>query len=255
MNRPIVLTAQFLVAALVASTAPAESTAVLQPGNPAVSCRGLAPYEHAWSWRTVMPDGSIRPQGIWSDHLDATITADGRPIWRRVQGMTYLNGASRTDVLTFDRNTCAPITSEQHRLNGVVLKHRFTDGQVAAERTEPPAATRSTKAAMQTTPFDFLNGEDGPLLAVLPLRVGYRAQLLSAEDLPVGDGTTRIGLKVLREQTVSGGGMGRIRTFVVESPLPGGEGVQTFYISRKPPYFIRLEVALADHRRWIFDQI
>jgi hypothetical protein len=169
--------------------------------------------------------------------------------------MTYLNGASRTDVLIFDRNTCAPISSEQYRLNGIVLRHRFAGSHVTAERTLPPAPVAATSADLPETPFDFLNGEDGPLLAALPLRVGYSATMLAAQDLPVGDGVTPISLSVVREETIDAGAMGRVRTFVVDSPLPGGEGVQTFYISRAPPYFIRLVVHLSDHRAYYFDNI
>src|SRR5690349_5013335 len=132
MKRAFLLISQLFGAGLSGAASAEVPVPLLQPHNPSISCEKLLPYEHAWSWRTVMPDGSIRPQGIWSDHLDATTQA-GRQIWRRVQGMTYLTGASRTDVLLFDRASCAPIMSEQHRLNGVVLKHMFTNGQVTAE--------------------------------------------------------------------------------------------------------------------------
>jgi hypothetical protein len=216
-------------------------------GDGTADCSRLLPFNHAWSWRVVMPDGTVRPQGIWSDHLDATIL-NGRPALRRVQGMTYLNGLSTTGVLFVDPATCAPISSEQHRLHDVVLKHSFIDGHIVTERTEPPAAMRSTTIDVAETPFDFLNGEDGPLLAAFPLRVGYSATMLVAQDLPAGDGTTEVSFRVLREEIIDAGAMGRVRTFVIESPLPGGEGIQTFWISRSPPYFIRLVITYADHR-------
>src|SRR5262249_49752377 len=91
-------------------------------------------------------------------------------------------------------------------------------------------------------------GEDGPLLAAFPLRVGYAGTMLVASDFPDADGTTFVSFHVLREETISAGAMGRVRTYVVESPLPRGEGVQTFWISPNPPYFIRLMITYADHR-------
>ncbi len=229
------------------TAAPATQGATVHVGGAAANCERLRPYDHAWFWHVIMPDGTNRQEGIWSDHLDLT-TVNGRRVLRRVQGVTYLNGLSTSGVVLIDPATCAPISNEQHRLNGAVLKRTFDNGQMTTERTEPPAAMRTATIATSETPFDFLNGEDGPLLAAFPLRVGYSATMLAASDFPDPDGTTLVSFRVIRQETINAGALGRVRTFVVESPLPRGEGIQTFWISPNPPYFIRLIITYSDHR-------
>ncbi len=230
------------------------SGATVHVGDHVADRTRIQPYNHAWYWRVVMPDGTERPQGIWSDHLDI-MSVEGRRQLRRVQGMTYMNGLTTTGVNLIDPATCAPISTEQHRLNGVVLKRAFGDGRIVTTRTTPPAGPVTTTFAVPETPFDFLNGEDGPLLAALPLRVGYALTLFTAEDFPNDDGVRLVTMRVVREEMVDAGPLGRVRAFVVVNDIPG-QYTQTLWISRDPPYYLRLVMTFPDNRyTFYFDNI
>src|SRR5438477_5805705 len=81
----------------------------------------LKPYNNAWFYSVKSDDGQVRPQGIWSDHMQWT-TANGKQALLRVQGTTFVNGLSNTIINTFDPKTLAPITSEAHGIDGSIFK-------------------------------------------------------------------------------------------------------------------------------------
>src|SRR5258706_11451666 len=68
----------------------------------------LQPYDNAWIYSATKPDGTKAVQGIWTDHF-AKVTIDGKLVWRRLQGMTYVNHLMSSVSNTFDPATCAPI--------------------------------------------------------------------------------------------------------------------------------------------------
>jgi hypothetical protein len=118
---------------------PAWAAEPIGVGSPALHC-APQPYENAWTWKVVLADGKVRPQGVWSDQLQRT-TQDGRDVLRRVQGMTYLNGQHMTLLTLMDPATCAPIRMERRGIDGRVQRRRFENGQMVTERVEADGAT------------------------------------------------------------------------------------------------------------------
>src|SRR5262249_50586396 len=152
-----------------------NSPLVFKPGDPRVSGAQLQPYDNAWLYTAKLPDGSVHVQGIWTDHFART-TMNGKSLWRRLQGMTYVTHvmASVSDV--FDPTTCMPVTNEQHHPDESVLKRTFDGGHVTSERVDKPgAAPAKTHFDMPESFFDFYGGTYGLLLSCFPLTPGMTA--------------------------------------------------------------------------------
>ena len=233
---------------------PSIPVSALHVGDGTANCRILSDYENAWRWTVTTPDGKKKIEGTWSDRLDR-VTADGQAVFRRVQGMTYVTAMTFVSVTRFDPVTCAPITSEQHNVDGTINRHTVTGTHVVSERTASNGQKTTTPVDLAMAPFDFFNGQDGLLLAALPLKVGYSGTVFAIDEIGQKDGLKLAPFKVVREETVAAGAHGKVDTFVVVADLPG-EYTQTFWISQKPPYFIRLVVDYPDNRySFSFDMI
>jgi hypothetical protein len=95
--------------AALATPAPVSTTtSPIAVGDPRVSGARLKPYDNAWLWKVQFPGGKVKVQGIWSDHLDLT-TENGKQVFRRVQGMSYVTGKNTIGVNLFDPASCAPL--------------------------------------------------------------------------------------------------------------------------------------------------
>lgn len=234
---------------------PGKPTAsAIQVSDGIADCRKLHPYENAWLWTVATADGKVRTEGIWSDHLD-NIEVEGRHLLRRVQGMSYVNARSYVGVTQFDARTCAPAMSEQHPVDGSINRHTVDGTHVVTQRTAKDGTITTAEVELPSSAFDFFNGQDGLLLAALPLTVGYSGTIAAINEMGDGDGPKVAPFKVVREELVSAGMRGAVHSFVVVSELPG-EYTSTYWISEKPPYFIRLLVTYPDNRySFYFDMI
>jgi hypothetical protein len=93
------------------------------------------------------------------------------------------------------------------------------------------------------------------LIAALPLSVGYEATVASMDEMTSSDAEKPVSLKVLREETVKNLRGQPTKAFVVESDDPG-QSTAWYWISKAPPYYLRLEMEFPDHRmKYVFDQI
>jgi len=249
---------RIVAAAIVVGAFPASSSAVDKPeiirvGGPAVSGMHLQPYDNAWIYSATLPNGSVRVQGIWTDHFER-YTANGKSMWRRLQGMTYVNHVASSVSDVFDPVTCAPVSNEQHHPDESVLKRTFDGVHVVSERIDKPGAESKKNSFDLSAPvFDFYGGTYGILLSCLPLKVGYSATFPAIDETK--DESKPVTLSVLREEQVRAGLMGMVKTLVVLIDTPG-EYSQIFWLSKNPPYIIRLQVAWADkHAVATFDML
>ena len=245
--------AAILIAVFPATLSAVEKPQVIHVGEAVVSGAHLQPYDNAWTFSATLPDGSVRVQGIWTDHFEH-YSVNGKSVWKRLQGMTYSNHLMSSVSNVFDPGTCAPVSNEQHHPDESVLKRTFDGVHVVSERIDKPGAeSRKNSFDLSQPVFDFYGGSYGILLACLPLKVGYVATFQAIDETK--DELKPVTLSVLREERVTAGRMGTVKTLVVFVDTPG-EYSQTFWLSKAPPYIIRLQVAWADkHAVATFDML
>ena len=217
------------------------SGATLSPtvhvGDGVIDGRFLQPYDNAWLYTVTLPNGQKSTQGIWSDHLQWT-NVDGRQVLMRVQGTTFVNGVSNSIRNVFDPGTLAPIWSETHGIDGSIVRRTFHGAHVVTEtRASSTASAARTEADLAMSVYDFNGGLYGLLLAALPLEAGFTGALPAVADT---DNVLSIEpFKVLREEEVAAGSHGLLKAWVVETAHPGDYRM-TFWLSKKPPYIIKL---------------
>jgi len=232
------------ICAIVASAgmqaAAATSTQIPQrAADSAIPGARLKPYSNAWMFSFVK-DGVRKDQGIWSDVMRYR-DVDGRHLLERVQGMTYSDGRSSVTINRFDPLTLVPVYSEQHTPDGKVVKRSFAGTHVELHLTNAPGATEEVSTADFPVPvFDFNGGMYGTLIAAQPLRIGYSGAIPAVgefDNKPVS-----VPFQVVRRETIDAGFKGRVPAWVV---AVGGEEPMTFWISKGPPYILRLELPMS----------
>jgi len=224
---------------------------VVAPGSAELKCN-IVPYDNAWLWTVAFPDGTTSVQGIWSDHVDNS-SVDGKRVIRRVQGMSYVKGKTMQLIVTIDPKTCAPLSTERHTIDGSVYTREFNESTITTQRTSAHGDHNVTTIAADAPAFAFNDGEDALLLASLPLRSGYQARISAIDEMTASDSLKPIEIRVLKQDTLHDS-RGTRTAFVVEAK--DTESKSTLWISRKPPYYLRLEVSYSDNRyRSIFERI
>ena len=246
--------AAIALVASAAGAAPAPSPPrAIHVGDGTADGSRLRPYDNAWLLSVTLPDGRIRPQGIWSDHMEAG-ELNGRHILRRIQGMTYVNGVSQSTVNVFDSATCAPITTEGRGRDGKVFRRTFDGSHIVTERPSQDITPASTAALTAPEPvFDFYGGMYGLLLSCFPLDVGYSGTFTAVDEFR--DVATPVSFSVVRRERVRAGARGEVDTLVAVVDTPG-QYTETFWLARQAPYIIRLVITVPDHSRTMsFDMI
>jgi hypothetical protein len=197
----------------------------------------LQPYNNAWFYTAKMADGTVHPEGIWTDHMQWT-DVGGRRVMLRLQGITFVNGLSASTINVFDPKTLAPIKTEKHNIDGTIFRRTF-DGphitSVTLKNASDKTAPKSTD--LPEAVFDFNGGLYGILLAALPMKAGFAGSLPAVADFD--DVLSVENFHVLREEPVRAGSHGMVKSWVVES-VKSGNYRMTFWITKAPPYIIRL---------------
>ena len=200
--------------------------------------RHLQPYENVWRYTATLPNGTLKVQGLWTDRAEL-IEKDARGFMRRVQGMTYVNGLTSSQINVFDPATMVPASSEVHRIDGTWLRREFNGLTITETRGTSPIDT----VGVQTTfgvpmqVFDFWGGMYGTLLAALPLSPGYAGTVAAIDEFDPK--YKPASFRVVREEDLMAGKMGRVHAWVVES-----EGM-TFWISANAPYILKLDMSMS----------
>ena len=229
---------RYALAFTVALALPAGAeTASVHVGDGTIDGSFLQPYDNAWLYSVKLPDGSTHLQGIWSDHVQWT-TVDGKKALLRVQGTSFVTGASNVMLNTFDPKTMAPIVSETHGIDGTIFRRTFHGAHVTAVSLAGKSDTAApVPADLPEAVYDFNGGLYGLLLACLPLKTGLAGSLPAVADR---ESTFSVEpFHVLRQETVSAGSRGRRKAWVVQSVKPQ-KYAMTFWLAKTPPYIIRL---------------
>jgi len=197
----------------------------------------LQPYNNAWFYTAKLADGQVRPEGIWTDHMQRA-NAGGKEVLIRVQGITFLNGLSSSTINVFDPKTLAPISMEKHNLDGTIFKRTFNGSHVTSVTLKSPSDTSVPSTVELSEPvYDFNGGLYGILLAALPMKVGLSGSLPAVADSD--DVLSMEPFEVLRQESIRAGSRGMVRAWVVKSVKPGNY-TMTFWITKTPPYILRL---------------
>ena len=218
--------------------APATAAApTVHVGDGAIDGSFLQPYNNAWLYTVTSPNGQTSPQGIWSDHLQWT-TVDGKQVFLRVQGTTFVTGVSNSIRNVFDPKTLAPISSEAHGIDGSIFRRTFKGAHVVSETLAGPKDSGTkTETDLPMAVYDFNGGLYGMLLAALPLKIGLTGSLPAVADRD--NVLTAEPFHVVREETVAAGSRGRLKAWVVQTEKPGDYHM-TFWLTKQPPYIIKL---------------
>ena len=215
----------------------------LSVGDPRIDARKLKPY--AGQWRVVEKrlDGSQVEVERSSEKVDR-VRNKGRRVWRQIQHETFGNtGTSDMTVLT-DASSFAPLLAEQKDVRDGSLKRISYHGREIGIECGGHLCPPTIKAPAQGTirhavrtdaaPFDYFGGSYGILFAVLPLKVGARFRV------PVyspAQGLIWLRVEVTGTERVNAGGGRMVEAFRVVTPQNGW----VYHVSKKPPYWLRLE--------------
>jgi hypothetical protein len=206
----------------------------------------LRPYNNAWIYVAKSADGTVHPQGIWTDHMQWSVV-NGKRVMLRVQGTTFLDGRANTIVNFFDPRTLAPIKSETHGVDGTIFRRTFDGSHITSVELagsgdkKDPAAFDLPQAV-----YDFNGGMYGILLASLPLRKGLKGTLPAIADRDPA--LTAEPFEVIGRESVHAGARGNVTAWVVESTHPD-EYTMRFWLTKTPPYIIRLVMDDQAHHR------
>ncbi len=237
--------ALLLPAAGLAAT-PAKSPITVHVGDGTLDGSFLQPYNNAWFYSVKLADGSTRPQGIWSDHLQ-WMTVNGKREMLRVQGTSYVTGASNVILNVFDPRTLAPIVSEAHNIDGTILRRTFRGAHVTSVLLAKAGDTTAPQASdLPEAVYDFNGGMYGILIAALPLAEGLKGTLPAIGDRDMAPSAQPF--EVLRQEEVRAGACGRVKAWVVESARPG-QYTMRFWVTKTAPYIIRLVMTDQEHGR------
>ena len=153
----------------------------LEVGHATIDGHRLRPFEATWT-TTPIVDGARRPGGRLSERLDAGVR-NGRPVWIRTQWREVGERRIETTVV-FDQATLVPI-SYKHVKEGpfpdaVVQKRsaRYRPDGAGGTQTLVSGQTDSIRH-MPMGSGGFETDVMGLVLATLPLRAGYAAELPS----------------------------------------------------------------------------
>jgi len=212
----------------------------------------LRPYVNAWRYDVTLPDGSVHPQGIWTDQLIRT-KQGGRDVLVRTQGTVLVNGKTAIVMNTFDPLTLAPISDRQTLKGGGMQERAFRTHEIEARRTETAgAAEKVTISPFTGALYDYYGGMYALLLSTAPLKKGYEASFSSIDEFE--DTPVRVDFKVLGRERVPAGSRGSIETWKVGSNRPGQYDLIA-WVSDRPPYVIRLNILTADKKLYDWTMI
>ncbi len=232
-----------LIAFAISAGYPAPATAADQPTQ--FDGRILKPYANSWKYDVILPDGTRRAQGIWTDQV-LPCARNGKDVLCRVQGTVLINGLASTVVNAFDPATMLPITDQQTLKGGGLQKRSFVGGSIQSTRTwSVGRAPVSSVTPVSGALYDYYGGMYALLFATAPLKEGYSSSFMSIDEFT--DDPVRVDFKVVGRERVSAGSSGVVNAWKVTAVRPGQYSL-TGWVIQHPPYVIRLVILLPDKR-------
>jgi hypothetical protein len=202
-----------------------------------VSGARFEPYTNLWNWAFVGADGTVKPQGTWSERLEIE-SAGGRRVGRRTQEQRLPDGRKVVTINVFDLETLAPLERDWRVFDGRYNHLQFRGREVEQHMIRTPGGEEETaRFVVPEEFFDFNGGMYGLLLRAFPLREGFEGTFTAiAED---SQQLQHLKVVVRGRETVPGHGGAPVSAWRVEVP-ESDYGRMTFWLSDEPPYIIRL---------------
>jgi hypothetical protein len=234
--------------------AKAAEPAEIKVGDPAVDGSFIKAYKNGWKITQYTPTGQSVEGGTWTDEVQI-VDDHGRSAIKRIQVKKGLKN-SYTSINVVDHKTLAPISTELTEVTGYHCKIDFNGTHVTADHTgtfpgDPTPPQGKTELTLATPAFDFAGGLFGLLFASLPLHEGYTGKFPSFVD--EGDKIDSQTFTVLGKQTVPAGPGKQAETWKVRTVLGGF--TMDFFVTKEPPYVIRLEQTGPRGGRAVFDMM
>ncbi|HEY0615870.1 MAG TPA: hypothetical protein VGC96_14565 [Candidatus Elarobacter sp.] len=215
----------------------------------------LQPYTNLWQVTVTKADGTAVPVASWSDVL-TRVVVDGKPAYKRVQVARFESAKlTRTFGNVFAADTMLPISSTFSSTSGEAMLRRFDGPSVwqldaTGENQLRPVESRAAAAA---APYDFNGGMYCLLVATYPLTAGLAYTIpaigefkTAAQDVPV---------RVLGPTTIEGKPGTTVSVWQADATVVNGDGtadVMHCYVTRQPPYVIRLVYDTAAKQRFVY---
>jgi hypothetical protein len=242
----------FAVPATLIAQSSTASPAKLVPGSSAVDGSFLKPYKNAWKVVYEFPGKEPFLIGTWTDEL-SEVELNGRNLLKRYQMADYAKyGIVSTYVNVFDPKTMVPVYSDFTRSDTRERAHREFDGaKVTYRKTESADEGKVTTGEIKLPEpvFDYNGGLYGVLLAALPLKEGFEAQLPTlSEDR---DELDLVTLKVGKQELTDAGPGKQVMAWPVDTEGNyANHSHSIFWITKDPPYVIKL-VTFIPSAKWV----
>jgi hypothetical protein len=253
-SKPSLRIGVLLAAALpVAQAAVANDPVTLRPGDARVDGLVLKPYRNAWRFTYRKPGAKAVDMGLWTDDLRETRWR-GRRVMVRTQEARYnKRGVRTTTVNVFDPKTLAPLAMDWKLDEGNFNHREFEGAQVRFRRltTPPGGVLQEGTATLEAAPFDFLGGMYGLVAVALPLRPGFTAKIPSIDERE--EVLRWVDLTVRGKGRVAAGRNRTVSAWLVEARTP--DGPMTFWLTKDPPYVIKLVFNAAGGVVWTYDMV
>jgi hypothetical protein len=237
----------------VAGGGSATEPVTLHVGDPRVDGSVLKPYRNAWKFTYRKPGGSPVEMGIWRDELRED-RADGRRVLVRTQEALYQKRPIRiTTVNVFEPKTLAPLSMDW-KIDSRNFNHReFAGARTRFRRlaTPPGGVLQQGEATLETTPFDFLGGMYGLIPVALPLAPGFEARIPAIDERE--EILRWVSLRVKGRSRVEAGPGRSVTAWLVEASTP--DGPMTFWLTKTPPYVIKLVFSAAGGAVWTYTMV
>ena len=251
-----VLSLAFFASSLTAAqdTAPVK----VNVGDSIVNGRMLRSYKNQWAMTMIKPDGTIiQDAGSWKDEL-AIVMVDGEACLQRTQLASFKKTtgeivATTKNIHVFDQETFAPVSRlYEKRVAGhedYSLKIKFGVNAMNVEFLED--GKTDVTWVPTTAAFDFYGGIYAVLWAALPLREGFSATYPSYAEDEHPENVSWVTMKVTGSETIDAGTKGKTKAWVVESDTD--IGALKYWVSKEPPYIIRMNFRQPNRTTWLLN--
>lgn len=233
-----------MIAGAPAAAAPLpEGYQQIRVGDPRVTGRSLRPYRGAWRIREQQADGSFNEVERSNERVDA-ISQHGRRLWRQVQRETLGNSGVSGMIALTDFYSFAPLLAEQRdERDGSVKRLTYSvrdatiecGGHLCPPNMKAPTTGTVSRTMPLTEPgFDYWGGSYGLLFAILPLKVGakFRIPVVHPQQ-----GLIQLRVEVTGIEKMNAGDGRMVDAYRIITPQTGW----VYHVSKKPPYWLRLE--------------
>jgi len=229
-----------------------SSPTVIKLGDSSVDGSFLKPYKNAWKVVYAFPGKEPFLVGTWTDEL-AAVEINGRHLLKRSQMADYAKyNIVTTYVNVFDPKTMAPVYMEFKRSDTGEWAHRDFDKALVKYRRGKSGDDKTSEAAelvLKESVFDYNGGMYGVLLAVLPLKEGFKATFPTlSEDRDELDWIT---IAVGKQELTDAGPGKQVMAWPIDTEGNyANKSHSIFWVTKEAPYVIKL-VTTIPTGKWV----